>query len=245
VQSTVQIWHLHLEPPQRRLAELRALLATDEIERAERFHKPLHRTRFTAARALLRRILADLLGVAKPHSLVFRYGEHGKPALELPPVGRSLHFSLSHSGSQGLLAAGWGRRLGIDLEARRAETEVEALAGRFFSPGEVTALAALGEPGERRAAFFRAWTRKEAYIKALGTGVFQGLDSFDVSLAPGEPAALLADRRQPEAPARWAMTALPVADGFEAALVVEAPMPTLEHWQWDWESMAGRRRSAP
>jgi 4'-phosphopantetheinyl transferase len=238
--ARVQIWQLDLEPPPPRLKVLDSALSADERRRADRFQQARHRDRFTAARGLLRFVLASHLPGVTANSLVFRYGEHGKPALDRPLHARSLGFSLSHSAAHGLLAVAWRHTLGADIEAQRRETEVDNLAQRFFSPGEAAALARIPDPNLRRAAFFRCWTRKEAYIKALGTGVFKGLDSFDVNFSAHEPAAVLTDRQHPEAPARWSMTPLPAPPGFSAALVVDGPLPEIEHWSWDWTTMTGR-----
>jgi len=238
--ASVQIWRLHLDPPPKALEQLHGLLSADEQRRAERLRPPVHRARFVTARGLVRSILAAHLGGTPPEALVFRYGEQGKPALAEPETGHTLGFSLSHSRDQALLAVGWHRTLGIDIEAIRPETEVDAIAGRFFSPSEVAALRSLPSPNARQAAFFRCWTRKEAYLKALGSGVFRGLDSFDVSLGPEQPPSLVADRQDPAAPSRWSMLALPAPAGFEAALVIDTSTPAIEHLAWDWDTMTGR-----
>lgn len=242
----VQVWRLYLDPPPKILVHLERLLSADEQRRAERLHDARHRSRFVAARGLLRYILSAELPGTSPDSLVFSYGEQGKPALAEPALGRRLGFSLSHSREQALLAVGWHRTLGIDIEAVRPETEVDAIAGRFFSANEVTALRSLPAPNARRAGFFRCWTRKEAYIKALGSGVFRGLDTFDVSLGAEHSPALLADRQDPAAPSRWSMVAVAAPAGFEAALVIDAPTPaTIELLEWDWQAMVGRALTKP
>lgn len=194
-----------LDPGAARLHALSELLATDERARAERFVFELHRRRFSAARGLLREVLGALLGVA-PASLRFQYGPHGKPRL----AGSWLSFNVSHSGERALVAIARERELGVDIEAVRGDVEHEAIARRFFAPGEQRALASLPEHARARA-FFEVWTRKEAYVKLLGGGLAEGLQGFEVGL--GAPARLLAPSR-----ADITLCALPAPSGFCAAL---------------------------
>lgn len=215
--DAVHVWRASLLAPPGRLAEWRALLNPQESDRAARFRFPQHRDRFIAARAALRLIVARYAGVA-PATLEFRYGPHGKPALAGGSV--DLRFNMSHSGDLALYAVARGREVGVDLERHRADVECERIAHRFFSPAEVTALLAL-PPEEQRPAFFRCWSRKEAYIKALGTGLALPLDQFDVSLAPDEPARLLQTYHAPHERERWSMWALEPGPDYAGALVAE------------------------
>src|SRR5262249_44357247 len=102
---------------------------------------------------------------------------------------------------------------------------------RFFSPAEVDALLALPPPA-RPAAFFRAWTRKEAYIKARGDGLALALDSFDVALAPDAPGMLLATRPDPAEAAPWTLAALEPGEGCAGAVAAEGRGWRLQCWQW-------------
>jgi len=136
-----------------------------------------------------------------------------------------VEFNLSHSDDLALVAVARAHQLGVDLERWSEGVEHLELAERFFSPAERDALRALAHaPDLVEAGFFAAWTRKEAYLKATGHGISRGLHHFDVTLAPGEPAQLLADRLDPEATARWSLIALEPAPGFSAALVVASPL---------------------
>ncbi len=161
------------------------VLPSDEIARANRFVSAEHGERFLAAHLGLRLILSRYLDL-DPAAIAFARGKDGKPR----PLGDfTLKFNLSHSKDVALLAVSDNIELGIDVEFIRPITE--DIAGRFFSPLEVAALAAL--PAEdREAAFYACWTRKEAFLKGLGTGVSGGLDTFTVSL-PGEGLPKLAD----------------------------------------------------
>lgn len=201
-----------LDLPEAALAAARRLLSPDEAARADAFLRPLDRARFTAARAWLRRVLAAYLGEA-PGDLAFAYGEYGKPRLA-QGAGR-LDFNLSHTGGYALLAVSPGFPVGADIEAVRPVEE--KIAERFFSAAEVKALGALPAPA-RQDGFFRCWTRKEAYLKALGCGLATPLDSFTVSLAPGAPARLLEVAGEPAEAAAWHMVHLDPGEGLLAAV---------------------------
>jgi 4'-phosphopantetheinyl transferase len=195
------------------------VLSQDEVERAGRFHFPRHRNHFIVARGLLRTILASYLDV-KPSELRFSYAAKGKPSLENFLNRSNLKFNLAHSHERAIYGFTRNREVGIDIEFEREDLADEDVAKRFFSKAEVAALQTLS-PEERKTAFFRCWTRKEAYIKARGEGLSMPLNQFDVSLTPGEPAALLRNRTDVNEISRWSMQSLSVDPGYVAALVVE------------------------
>ncbi|PYQ42304.1 MAG: 4'-phosphopantetheinyl transferase [Acidobacteria bacterium] len=189
-------------------------LSPDENRRASRFHFERDRRRFAAARGILRALLGRYLCV-DPSDLVFGYGPHGKPALASPWHG--LRFNVSHSGGLALLAFATDYEIGVDIEQERPLPEMDSIAERHFSPPENAELQLLAER-ERRRAFFRCWTRKEAFIKAVGDGLSHALDAFDVTLAPSEPARILRVEGDPEAAGRFRLEGLEPAHGFAAAL---------------------------
>jgi 4'-phosphopantetheinyl transferase len=215
----LHLWLFSLAPPVERQVALAALLSADERERADRFHLERDRRRFQVARGALRAILGRYLGTSSA-ALTFAYGPRGKPALARPWAHSRLRFNLSHSGELGLLGLAHDRELGVDVELARPVEELARLARRFFSPAEVAALAAV-PPAERAAAFFAGWTRKEAFIKATGDGLARPLADFSVSLAPGEPAALLAVAADPDAAGRWTITGVATLPGYAAAVAAE------------------------
>lgn len=152
----------------------RRLLAADELARADRFRTAGLRQRFTAARAALRRVLAGYLGLA-PESVTFVYGGRGKPALP----GGELAFNLSHSGPLAVCAVTRQASVGTDVEEIRVCERAGAIAARFFSAAETREIVARSGH-ERDLAFLRAWTRKEACLKASGEGLHLPLTAFDV-----------------------------------------------------------------
>jgi 4'-phosphopantetheinyl transferase len=230
--GTVDIWHINIEPPPEKIAASRSLLSPDELERAARFHFDLHRNRYIAGRAALRAILAQYLGVT-PHTLGFIYGEKGKPALAPQVNTRRLEFNLSHSHERALLGITAGATIGVDIERINLEFGTDEIATHFFSALEVDTLLAVPKP-ERGSTFFNCWTRKEAYIKAVGEGLSLPLDSFDVAFGPGVEAALLRVEAAPDAPSRWRMYDIPAPQGYAAAIAVEGTQHKLRQREWEW-----------
>jgi 4'-phosphopantetheinyl transferase len=213
----VHVWRAELEVADEPLARLRETLTPDERERAERFAFEHLRRHFVAGRGILRSLLAGYLG-RPAGSLRFSYGPHGKPALA-PGTDAGVRFNVSHSHGLALYAVARGRDVGVDVERIRPEFAGEPVAQRFFSAAEVRTLQKL--PAEKRhEAFFACWARKEAFLKATGRGLRLPLDSFDVSLAPGEPAALLATRPDPAEAGRWSLRALDPGPGYAGAVTV-------------------------
>lgn len=223
------IWHADLDASAAVAPRLAGWLAPDEAQRANRFHFARDRLHFTVARGVLRLLLATYLG-GRPEELRFEYGPHGKPAL----AGHAeLQFNVSHSNGAALFAFTMRSAIGVDVEFMRP-IEHEELAGRFFSARERSALRRV--PARHRLdAFYACWTRKEAYIKALGGGLSIPLDSFDVSVAP-DHAALLDDRVAPEHPRLWQLRDVEFRPGFRAALAVRNP-ETRIHVLGSWDGL--------
>jgi 4'-phosphopantetheinyl transferase len=216
----VHVWRIALAPPPAAFARLAARLSPDERRRAARFRFERDCRRFQVAHGALRELLAGYLN-AEPERLGFVEGTHGKPVLA-EPHGSELRFNLSHSGELALCAVSRRREVGVDLEQVRELSDADALARRFFAAAESAALAEL-PAAERLPAFFRCWTRKEAYLKAVGAGLLQALDGFQVSLQPEAGPCGLSVRGRPEETARWSLQGLDVAQGYAGAVVAERP----------------------
>lgn len=226
----VHVWRATLDQTPSQIQTLLHYLSEDEWARAERFYFEKDRAHFIVARGVLRAVLGSYLNRA-PESLSFCYGSHGKPALAGKTDGDAIRFNVSHSHGVALYAIARGRDVGIDLERIRLDLAVAEIAERFFSRWETATLRTLPTEAQHQA-FFRCWTRKEAYIKARGEGLSLPLDEFDVSLAPREPAAVLRTRRDPSDASRWSLQELTPAAGFVAALAVEGHGWRLACWQW-------------
>ncbi|HEX8962865.1 MAG TPA: 4'-phosphopantetheinyl transferase superfamily protein [Rhodocyclaceae bacterium] len=200
-------------------AALSAWLSPEELARAQRCHFERDRRRYIVARARLRELLAEVLG-ASPETIRFEDGEHGKPMLGGRHRGSGWHFNLSRCGDLALYALSAGRRVGVDVEAVREVRGAEEIAMHCFSRRERLAWRAL-DPAERLLGFLNCWTRKEAFVKALGTGMSFSYDRFDVSLVPGAPACLLRLDDRPGHECAWEIEAFEPREGFVAALACE------------------------
>jgi 4'-phosphopantetheinyl transferase len=209
----VHVWRASLERPPAAVARLRPLLAPDEQRRADRFRFERDRSRFIVGRGLLRVLLGRYLGL-EPEQLRFQYGAFEKPRL----AHDGPWFNVSHSGTIALYAVSTAGELGIDVELDDADFAQERIAERFFSSTEVDVLRSLPEALQPRA-FLNCWTRKEAFIKARGDGLSLALNSFDVSLDPNAPAALLRTAWSEDEPRQWRMQDLSDRDGGYIAAV--------------------------
>lgn len=207
---------------------LSGLLTSDEAQRSDAFRFVLDRERFLIGRGVLRDILSRYLKLA-PEQIGFSYNRYGKPALQGNDGG--LRFNLSHSHGVALYCFTRARAVGLDIEFIREDFDCLEIAERFFSPSEVTTLRALS-PNLQTAAFFNCWTRKEAFIKAVGEGLSHPLHRFSVSLVPQEPACLLSVDDDPQAASHWCLKEIFPGPGFIAAVVTEGRPGIFHYWQW-------------
>jgi 4'-phosphopantetheinyl transferase len=210
------------------------LLSPDERERADRFHLGLDKNRFRVAHAAMRMILAQYLNVG-PQEVIFSSRAGLKPELDSQFKRTEIQFNLSHSSDLALLAVAKGAMVGIDIEWIKPEFPIDEIAARFFSAAEIAVLNEL-PADERGEAFFSCWTRKEAYVKALGQGLSVPLDSFEVAFGSERAAALVGVRNHPDELSRWSMYDLEVPKDYKAALVVEGKAHQLCQFRWSWHA---------
>lgn len=215
--GVVHLWWQSLEEPEREVQDCYVLLSRDEQDRASRFRVDDARRNFILTRGTLRRLLAAYLR-GKPDELSFGLTKYGKPFLKGPPDApvNSVRFNVSHADGLALLGFARQREIGVDVERIRPELDTWKLAERFFSAHERSALKNLsGE--ELQSAFFRCWSRKEAYIKARGEGLSLPLSQFDVSIAPNESQALVATRPDATEAGRWIVRDVSTTREYAAA----------------------------
>lgn len=207
---------------------MRAVLSADERERAARFRHEQHARRYVVARGILRHLLGQQLE-RDPASIRFGYDGAGKPSIAEPP-GARLHFNLAHSDDLALYAFTTAGEIGVDVERVMPLPDARDIATNYFSPAEIRELAMAPDEAE---AFFRCWTRKEAFIKAIGKGFSYPLDSFSVTLAAGKPAAVVHLADDPAAAGRWSMRHLVPAIGFVGALAVRGDIAAVDCHRWE------------
>lgn len=212
----IHLWQYSLQTSETPIDLFKSLLSPQEIRRAERLLRPADRQRFIVGRRRLRQLLGHYLD-CEPARLELTTLPQGKPVLVEP----RLQFNLSHSGELALLAVARSVALGVDLEQVRPELDWRPLAGRYFSQGEQQALQQLA-PQLQTVGFFAVWTRKEAWLKARGSGFHLPFDSFEVS-APPTPAALLRHQDNPAAPDEWHLEDISIDPNYCATLAYPAP----------------------
>jgi 4'-phosphopantetheinyl transferase len=219
--NEVHVWAVPLHGDAERFG---AVLSPAEQQRLQRFHFADHRRRYQIGHGALRAILAGYTGTPAA-KLEFKQGPRGKPYL----AGAGPFFNLSHSGKLALVGVSQ-TELGLDVEKVRHLESLTEIARKHFSPVEFDALAAL-QGDERELAFYRCWTRKEAYIKALGEGLSMPLDSFDVSLC--EAPRFLRCRDGADDPANWSLLDVSPGPEFVGAAAVRARDATLRLFRLD------------
>ncbi len=227
--NEIHIWQASLDQPTERWQTLAELLSPDETIRANAFHFERDQRRFIVARAVLRLLLGHYLN-SGARDLKFVYGTKGKPSVANEP---SLQFNVTHSHELALYAFGTHQPLGIDLEYQRTVTDMQGIARGNFSAHENAIFNALPDHLKQEA-FFNCWTRKEAYIKALGEGLSHPLDSFDVTFVPGEPARLLDVYGFPDEAAQWSFHAFTPHPDYIAALATRQLNPQISFHRWNF-----------
>jgi 4'-phosphopantetheinyl transferase len=204
------------------------LLSLDEQERAQRFRFDQHRRRFICARGILRSLLSQYLNHLFPESstvpqdIQFTYNSHGKPHLASPSNTPSLHFNLSHSEDLALYGFSLHSPVGVDIEHLRSIANIPQLAYRFFTPREYEAISH-SPPDHQQALFFQTWTRKEAILKATGTGLVD-LQQAEVTVHPEEPAQWVG---QPD----WTLHSFGLGTDYVGAIAIPYLQPRFRYFR--------------
>ncbi len=224
--KNVHIWLIKYDQSNHLLSAAKHILSDEEKRRADRFHFDIDHKRFSMTRTLLKIILGNCL--SKPsQDIQFIFNKHGKPMLA--DSGNEIHFNVSHSGNLGMIAISNISKIGIDVEQFRNEMITENIAKRFFSKLEVEEFLKLAED-EKLQGFFNCWTRKEAFIKAVGLGLSLPLNAFDVTLKPNEPARLVAVRYKNEIATNWTLTDIKLKNGYASAFIIKAKSFSKKFW---------------
>ncbi len=224
----VHVWCLPLDVPPDEADSLRSVLSDDERQRADRFHFDDHRRRFAVGRARLRQLLASYLNESAER-LRFQYGRLGKPALAAAWRESRIQFNVSNSHEMALCALALDRDLGVDVEHIRPLDNFDGLAERYYATCELDTIRALPED-QRLTGFFNCWTRKEALLKAVGTGLSFPLDQVVVTLVPGEPARLLSFQGHADSAGGWWLEGFQPATGYVAAVASPGDEPQVRLW---------------
>lgn len=188
--ETCDVWLCKLSTLSDRENDFFSQFSDEEKTRAERFKFAIHRSRFIASHGFTRTVLANYLKI-EPDAIEYQKGNQGKPYLAeiLLTANDNLQFNLSHTEDVALLAITQGAEIGVDIECSERKTDWRGIVQRFFTEGEQKALFALPEK-QQKAAFFELWTRKEAYMKVLGTGLSLAPTEFSLTVPPEKPALI-------------------------------------------------------
>lgn len=221
------IWSAVLNYDIQKLKIFFDLLDADEQVRANRFHFEKDRNQFIASHGILRKILSGYLNIS-PEKIIFSYNEFGKPFIANQS---DIQFNLSHSKNITLIAITKNYSIGVDIEYIKQTRDIEAIAERYFSTHECSALKQLPTE-ERQKAFFNGWSRKEAFLKAHGQGLSYSLEKVEVSLATNEPAKFIAIHDANENISEWELYNLEPANDFAAAVAIKGELKKIEMLQW-------------
>jgi 4'-phosphopantetheinyl transferase len=224
--NDVHIWLIRFNQSEHIISESDAILSAEEKKRAKRFHFPIDQKRFSVTRTLLKKKLSGIINLPAPY-IVFSFSKFGKPELESKSP--KIYFNVSHSGNLGLVAISDLGPIGIDVEQFRSEMTTADIAKRFFSKAEIESYLSLPED-QKLQGFFNCWSRKEAFIKAVGKGLSLPLHTFDVSLRPDEHVKLLAVRGQNEDVHSWQLVNLKTDTNYAAAYIVKAQSFSTYYW---------------
>jgi 4'-phosphopantetheinyl transferase len=213
--GSIVVWMAQVSHARDSLPSLEPCLDLHDLRRAAQFRFPEDRARFVLGRGLLRKCLGRYLGQA-PETIELAYTDLGRPFL---PQDESIQFSISHTHDLVAIALTAQARVGIDLEFVQAPVDLPELAERILSADDLRIFHALSSE-ERVTAFFRTWTRKEAYLKARGEGISEGLQQVSVTFGLDESAAVT-DARDESAARTWRLHPLPVATDYMGSLACD------------------------
>ena len=225
-EDEAHIWRVDLDLNESSQGSFLKLLSSDEKNRAQKFRFNKDSQNFIVARGILRSLIGRYLDT-NPAEISFHYSEFGKPGI----ANNSLKFNISHSQNLALFAFTKKFNVGVDVEFVNPNFEVKDIATKFFSANEIMNLLALPEQ-EQTLGFFNCWTRKEAFIKAVGEGLSFPLDKFEVSLEPNKPAKLLATDWDQKAVSRWSLYSISPGANFVGSLAIEGMIEKVKFWDW-------------
>ena len=228
----LHLWYANLNWSRVQREDMEEILSDDERARANRFAFERDRQRFVVSHGLLRRILEGYMRVPAS-SLHFRYTEKGKP--ELP--GGELRFSLSHSSEMVVLAFTRSSQVGVDVEDASRSLDTEQIAKSHFSRREYQAFSAIPSSFKLEV-FLNCWTRKEAYLKAVGVGLSLPLNSVEVTLKPCEEPGILAVHGDGKSAASWSLYNLNLPSGYIGAVAIDGLMSRISAWSLDGSCLA-------
>lgn len=234
--NQVHIWRVRLDGVENEDELLWKMLSPGERDRAGRFRFDQLRFRFLRSHGILRAVLSRYTGIPAD-ILPIETAVGGKPYLGVQ-AGSGLRFNLSHSGDWMVVGIAALHELGVDIEINAREVEWKLIAQDYFHPREIEAIAGLAEPIQQLKAFFRVWTLKEAYLKAVGSGLAGGLEQVEVKVADGGPAIFINLPGEEIEKRRWQVFSFQPGSGAFGSAVVERLDQDIQLIRYHWRGLA-------
>jgi 4'-phosphopantetheinyl transferase len=231
LKNDIHIWRVKLNKFFSKVKEYCEILSDDEYRRAERYYFYRDKKRYIISRGVLRTIIGKYYIGVEPGCIKFYYGNHGKPYLSKIFEGGTLQFNRADSNGIAVYAFTKINEIGIDLEYMRSMPDADQIVKGSLSEYEKDAFKSLSE-SQKYEAFFNCWTRKEAFIKATGKGLYYPLDQFDVSMAPDQPARLISINENRLEAAKWTLIDLRPEFGYSAAVALEGVCEDFRLWDF-------------
>ena len=228
--GAVHLWIAGLDWPDGPHRTFWDVLSAEERERAQRFRFENLQRRFIAAHGILRDILSRYLGVT-PGAIRILIQDYGKPFVTMEGTATRLQFNLSHADELAVYAVTRTRSIGVDIESIHPIPELQSIAADHFTAQE-RALIEAAPPEDRDRAFLTCWTRKEAYIKAIGRGLSIPLPSFDAFIPSGAPGRLLSSDDDATPVRQWWISDLPPIRDHVGAVVIDGRANQYSYWHW-------------
>jgi 4'-phosphopantetheinyl transferase len=225
--SEIHIWRSNINISKSLANEMLPILSSDEKERANSFKFDEHRLKFIAARSTLRKILSCYLEI-DPASIKFIENEYGKPKIDKNTKG--IFFNISHAHNLAAYAISKEANIGIDIEFINAKVDFNGISTRFFSDKESLYIQSL-PVAEKATAFYKIWTAKEAFIKAIGQGLSFPLKEFEISLA-NNTVVLESIYGDPCKAKEWTLLTYRVPAEYESCIAIQSiTKPRLNSWE--------------
>lgn len=222
----VHLWRANLNLSPLQVEVGRGILSADERERADRMVTQVLKNRRAAAQSILRDVLARYLSIS-PSEIIFSQGERGKPSVQ----NSDLEFNMSHTEDWALIALTRIHPIGVDIEFIKTSKYHDSIVEKNYSPQEFVQYQSLPE-GEKLEAFFRGWTRKEAYIKAIGLGLYYPLEKFTVDLSSKEDKSMLSIEGSSERASTWLLPTFWAGEKIIGSVAIEAEVKDWLFYDW-------------
>ncbi len=223
----IDIWCISLDLIATDLEKYRACLHEEEMKRAVKLKIPEKQNQFVVTRFVLKTIISRIL-YKEPKQIRIVHTEQGKPYIKEQYQGEDIHFNLSHSETQAIIALTLAQEIGVDIEKIETNKDYTGLSQRFFSAQEQAELNAISEADLARC-FYTCWTRKEAFVKAMGDGLRYGLNNFDVSVEPESELSQINLHKKLENNLSWFNISVDCEPGYSAALAVSDSAVSLRY----------------